>query len=165
MRGRGSTASISDENAALRPSDVLAKENGMGQQALFTGLVYDEDENLVETAVVGEETFYVVDDNGFLRHIEAEEVDRQVLQVFVEQLHENKDMAIEQALRMMGQDDLLTKAALDAQMRNVSVDQILQQGIPEQAREMMGMVGFRVVINVHGELVRFDQPAVPGSLE
>ena len=137
----------------------------MGQQALFTGLVYDEGEHLVETTVVGEETFYIVDDDGFLRHIEAEYVDRQVLQVFVEQLHENKDLAIEQALRMMGQDDLLTKAALDAQMRNVSVDQILQQGIPEQAREMMGMVGFRVVIDVHGELVRLDQPAVPGDLE
>jgi len=137
----------------------------MAQQALFAGLVYDENENLVETTVVGEDIFYVVDDDGFLRHVEAEQVDRQVLQVFVEQLHENKDLAIEQALRMLGQDDLLTKAALDAQMRNVTVDQILQQGIPEQAREMMGMVGFRVVINVHGELVRLDQPAVPGDLE
>ena len=137
----------------------------MAQEALFTGLVYDENENLVDTAVVGQETFYVVDDSGFLRHVEAKRVDRQVLQVFVEQLHENKDLAIEQALRMIGQDDLLTKAALDAQMRNVSVDQILQQGIPEQAREMMGMVGFRVVINVHGEVVRLDQPAVPGDLE
>lgn len=137
----------------------------MAQHALFAGLVYDERDNLVETAVVGQETFYVVDDDGFLRHVEAERVDRQVLQVFVEQLHENKDLAIEQALRMLGQDDLLTKAALDAQMRNVSVDQILQQGIPEQAREMMGMVGFRAVINVHGELVRLDQPAVPGDIE
>lgn len=137
----------------------------MGQQALFAGLVYDENDNLVETTVVGQETFYVVDDDGFLRHVESEHVDRQVLHVFVEQLHENKDLAIEQALRMIGQDDLLTKAALDAQMRNVSVDQILEQGIPEQARQMMGMVGFRVVINVHGELVRLDQPAVPGDIE
>lgn len=149
----------------MRPWGALAKENGMAQQALFAGLVYDENDNLVDTTVVGQETFYVVDDDGFLRHVESERVDRQVLQVFVEQLHENKDLAIEQALRMMGQDDLLTKAALDAQMRNVSVDQILQQGIPEQAREMMGMVGFRIVINVHGELVRLDQPAVPGGPE
>jgi len=26
---------------------------------------------------------------------------------------------------------------------------------------MMGMLGFRVIINVHGELVRLDQPTAP----
>jgi hypothetical protein len=26
---------------------------------------------------------------------------------------------------------------------------------------MMGMVGFRVIINVHGEMIRIDQPTVP----
>jgi hypothetical protein len=43
----------------------------------------------------------------------------------------------------------------------VDIDQIIAQGIPLQAREMMGMLGFRVVINLHGELVRLDQPTVP----
>lgn len=133
----------------------------MTQQALFTGLIFDEDENPVETSTVGGETFYVVDDGGFMRHIEAERVDRQVLAFFVEQLHANQDMAVEQILKLMGSDDLFTKAAIEAQMRNVSVDQILAQGIPAQARDMMGMVGFRAIINVHGELVRLDQPALP----
>jgi hypothetical protein len=26
---------------------------------------------------------------------------------------------------------------------------------------MMGMVGFRIVIDVHGQVVRLDQPAAP----
>lgn len=133
----------------------------MAQQAFFRGLVYDEFDNPVESKTIGGEAFYVVDDQGFLRHIEAEQIDRRILTVFLEQLEENKDLAITQAMQMMGQDDLFTKAALDAQMRNIDVDQILQQGLPEQARNMMGMVGFRVVINVHGEIIRFDQPALP----
>ena len=133
----------------------------MSHQALFHGVVYDELDNPVETTQIGDEAFYVVDDNGFRRHIEAEAVDRQVLSLFLNQLHENKDVAVDQALRMMGKDDLFTKAAIDASIRNVSPDQIMAQGIPQQARDMMAMVGFRIVIDVHGNVVRVDQPTVP----
>ncbi len=132
----------------------------MSHQALFTGLVYDEQENLVDVAFVGSDAQYVIDDNGFRRHIPAADVDRQVLHVFIDQLQDHKEIAITQALRMMGKDDLFTKAALDASIRNVNVEEILRQGIPEQARDMMGMMGFRVVIDYHGEVIRLDQPAV-----
>lgn len=133
----------------------------MARQALFAGLVYDEYDNVLSVTTVGQDAFYVVDDDGFLRHIESEHVDRQVLEFFLEQLEENKDLAIGQALSMMGRDDIFTKAALDAQMRNIDADQIIEQGIPEQARNAMGMVGFRIIVNLHGEVVRIDQPAVP----
>lgn len=132
----------------------------MSHQALFTGLVYDEQENLVDVAFVGSDAQYVIDDNGFRRHIPAADVDRQVLHVFIDQLQDHKEIAITQALRMMGKDDLFTKAALDASIRNVNVEEILRQGIPAQARDMMGMMGFRVVIDYHGEVIRLDQPAV-----
>lgn len=137
----------------------------MAQQAFFAGLIFDEDDNPVTTTTVGPDIFYVVDDDGFLRHIDAEKVDRQVLGFFVDQLQENKDIAIAQILQMIGSDDLMTKAAIEAQVRNVNVDQILAQGLPLQARDMLGMMGFRVIINVHGELVRLDQPALPGNGE
>ena len=133
----------------------------MAIQALFAGLVYDEDERLVETAVIGQEAHYVIDDQGFHRHISSEKVDRQVLGFFLNQLEDNKEIAIEQALNMMGTDDIFAKAALDAQLRNIDMDQIIAQGIPGQARDMMGMLGFRIIINFHGEIVRFDQPAMP----
>ena len=133
----------------------------MGQQAMFDGLVYDEYENLVETSIIGGEAQYVVDDDGFRRHVDAEIVDRQILAFFLEQLDQNKDLAVEQALEILGSDDLLTKAAVDASLRNISADQIIAQGVPAQARDMLGMLGFRVVINVHGEVIRMDQPAAP----
>lgn len=133
----------------------------MANKALFQGLIYDEVGNPVGTAVVGQDMFYVVDDAGFKRHIDADYVDRQILGIFLEQLEANKDMAVEQALRMMGKDDLFTKAALDAQLDNIDMDQIIAQGIPAQARDMMGMMGFRITINFHGEVINMDQPTLP----
>lgn len=132
----------------------------MARQALFSGLVYDETERVLEVAYIGADAFYVVDDSGFQRHVDAEEIDRQVLGLFIEQLEDNKDLAIEQALKLIGQDDLFTKAAIDASMRNIDMDQIIDQGIPEQARNMMGMLGFRIIVNHHGELVRIVQPSL-----
>jgi len=137
----------------------------MARQALFQGLLYDERELPVEVVSVGSDAYYIVDDNGFRRHIDVEYVDRQVLAVFIEQLQDNKDLAVEQALKFLGKDDLFTKAAIDASMRNIDMDQIIAQGIPEQARNMMGMLGFRIIINHHGEVVRMDQPSAPDDYE
>jgi len=137
----------------------------MARQALFAGLVYDEREIPVDVSYVGSEANYIVDDNGFMRHVDAEVVDRQVLSIFIQQLHENKDLAVEQALQFLGKDDLFTKAAVDASMRNIDMEQIIAQGIPEQARNMMGMLGFRIIINHHGEVVRMDQPAAPDDYD
>ncbi len=133
----------------------------MATQALFDGLVFDEYENPVITVIIGGEAQYVVDDEGFHRHIDAEQIDRQVMSVFLQQLEDNKDIAVEQAMSMMGKDDLFTKAALDAEIRNVDMDKIIAQGIPLQARNMLGMLGFRIQINVHGEVIAIDQPTVP----
>ena len=131
----------------------------MARQAMFDGLVYDEVDNLLTTAVIGGEAQYVFDDDGFRRHIDADAVDRQVVAFFLNQLQENKELAVEQALKMLGSDDLLTKAAVDASLRNINMDQVMAQGVPAQARDMLGMLGFRVVINVHGDVVRLDQPS------
>ncbi len=132
----------------------------MARQAMFDGLVYDDYENLLATTVIGGEAQYVFDDDGFRRHIDAEGVDRQVLGFFLNQLQQNKDLAVEQALKMLGSDDLLTKAAVDASLRNINMEQLMAQGVPAQAREMLGMMGFRVVVDMHGEVLRMDQPSV-----
>jgi len=133
----------------------------MANKTLFDGLVYDEWDNPVQTALVGSEASYVIDDDGFLRHIDAEEIDRQVLSLFLSQLEDNRDIAVAQMLNMMGKDDLFTKAAIDAQINNINMDQIIAQGIPSQARDMLGLLGFRIKINVHGEIIAIDQPAAP----
>ncbi|PIE80431.1 MAG: hypothetical protein CSA11_08150 [Chloroflexi bacterium] len=133
----------------------------MANRALFEGLVYDEWDHPVAVTLIGNEASYVIDDDGFMRHIDSEEIDRQVLAVFLSQLQDNREIAVEQMLNMMGKDDLFTKAAIDAQLDNIDMDQILAQGIPGQARDMLGMFGFRIKINVHGEIIAIDQPSVP----
>ncbi len=133
----------------------------MARQALFEGLVYDEDENLLPTKQLGDEAFYIFDDAGFLRHIPAVDIDRQVLGFFLEQLEDNKDIAVEQALSMMGKDDLFTKAAVDAQLSNVDMEEIMAQGIPLQARNMLGMLGFRITVDLHGQVTAINQPSMP----
>ena len=44
----------------------------MAGSAMFAGLVVDEDGNAAEVAYVGENACYVVDDDDFRRHIDAE---------------------------------------------------------------------------------------------
>jgi len=38
-------------------------------------------------------------------------------------------------------------------------------GIPEESRAYMGMLGFKIVINIHGDVVKLDQPAISGDDE
>ena len=129
----------------------------MSNKALFAGLVMDENGNPLEITYLGDEVQYVLDDNGFLRHIDAEVIDRQVLHALQDQILANKD-AVEQGLmKMMGSEDIFTKAAIDKSIQNM--DQVLNQGIPDDARQMLGMMGFRVVVNYHGEVLRIDQPS------
>lgn len=137
----------------------------MARQALFEDLIYDETGKPVATAVIGDEAQYVIDDDGFLRHVDAESVDRQVLAIFLDQLNQNRELAVEQTLNLIGKDDLMTKAAIEASLRNIDMDQIIAQGIPAQARDMMGMMGFRIIINFHGEVIGMDQPQIPDDLD
>jgi hypothetical protein len=133
--------------------------------ALFEGLVVDEDGNIVTVAYVGGEPCYVVNDAGFYRHIPSEQVDRQVLTLMGEQIEGNEDVISEQTAKMLGQEDIFTRAMLMNQLKQMDkqFDALLKTGIPEDARAYMGMMGFKVVINVHGEIVRVDQPSAPSG--
>jgi hypothetical protein len=133
----------------------------MPRQPLFAGLVVDEFDNPVGTAFVGEEPCYVVDDAGFKHHIPSEQVDRAVLKSMQAQISGNEDLLSEQAARMLGTEDIFSKAMLESQLKNIDkqFEALLQTGIPEEGRAYMGMSGFKVVINMHGEVIRIDQPA------
>ncbi len=134
----------------------------MLKQPLFAGLVVDENDRPAETAYVGTEPCYVIDDDGFRRHISSEPVDRQVLKYMVDLVKGSEDLISEQTAKMLGQDDLFSVAAIAQQLKNMEqqFDTLLQQGLPEDARAYMGMMGFRVVINYQGEVLRVDQPGV-----
>jgi len=128
------------------------------RQALFEGLVYDEAGQAVETTIIGQDAHYVIMDGDFKRHVAAEEIDRQVIAWIQQQAAANKDLVTEQMMKMMGKDDLFTKAMIDSSIAQMD-QQVIQQGLPEDARMMLGMMGFKVVVNIHGELVNLDMPA------
>jgi hypothetical protein len=137
----------------------------MPRQPLFTGLVVDENGNIAESAFVGGEPCYVVDDAGFRRHIPSEQVDRVVLSQIAGMMKGSEGYLSEQTAKMIGQDDIFTKAMLEQQLKNIDkqFDQLLETGMPEDTRLYLGLVGFKIVINVHGEVLRVEQPSAPDN--
>jgi hypothetical protein len=132
------------------------------RQPLFAGLVIDEYDNPVETAYVGDEPMYVVDDQGFRRHIPSAQIDRAVLQEMGEMIKGHEDLLSEQAAKMLGTEDIFSKAMLESQFKNIEqqFEEVLNSGIPEEGRAYMGMAGFQIRINVHGELLEVIQPGM-----
>lgn len=137
----------------------------MPHQALFPGLVVDEYDQPVGTAYVGDEPCYVVNDAGFLRHIPSEQVDRAVFDNMLELIEGNEGMVAEQAAKMIGQEDIFSLAMIANQLKQLDqhFETLLNTGIPEEGRAYMGMMGFKIRINVHGEVVEIIQPGVSDS--
>ena len=133
----------------------------MAKEPLFGGLVIDEFDNPVEVSHIGSEPAYVVNDAGFRRHIPAEEVDLQVLAILKEQIEQNKDLLLEQTSKMLGQEDIFSRAMLQKQLENIDkqMENLYETGLPEEARAYMGMVGFKVIIDIHGQVLRVEQPS------
>ncbi len=119
----------------------------------------------MDTSFIGSDPCYVVDDAGFRRHIPAEQIDRAVLAQMAEMMKGSEDLLSEQAAKMLGQDDPFSKAMIEKQLKNIDqqFDALMQTGIPEDMRAYLGMMGFKVVINYHGELIRVEQPGAAGD--
>jgi hypothetical protein len=142
-------------------------EDGLTGKPVFEGLVYDEYDNPVEIGWIGSEPCYIVNDDGFKRHISAEDVDRQVWQHMQEQIEGHEDMITEQAAEMLGQDDIFSVAAIQNQLKNLDsqFEQLQKTGIPEESRLYMGMMGFRIIISIHGEVLEIVQPGIVDDLD
>ena len=132
----------------------------MVYQPLFKGLIFDENDQPVEVIDVGDEPCYVVNDSGFRRHIPSEQVDRQVLMLMGNMVEGHEDELAKQTAKMLGQDDIFSKALIENQLKNLDqqFEAVLKTGIPEEGRAYMGMMGFRIKINVHGEVLEVNQP-------
>ena len=125
-------------------------------KAIFNALVYNEARQLAEVVHVGNEAHYVILDDDFKRHVPAKEVDLQVVQWFQEQIIANKDIVTESMLSMLGKDDLFTKAMIDSSINKV--DNILETGLPEDARMWLGMMGLKIIVDFHGEVIEIEAP-------
>jgi hypothetical protein len=132
----------------------------MARTAVFAGLVVDEHDRPVDVTQVGGEANYVVDDDGFLRHVPSEIVDRHVLTALQESVLSNREAVVQGMLDYLGKDDLFTKAAVESSIGQMGeqMEQLLNVGLPEEARQWLGLMGFRVVIDVHGEVVDLEMP-------
>jgi hypothetical protein len=133
----------------------------MMNEPLFNGLVFSEDGKLLSAAKVGEDPFYVLDDAGFLRHIRARELDESILRWLWGQIRGHEQELAEQAARMTGQEDLFSRAVLQNTLAHPEayIEEIFRHGLPESTRMWMGMMGFRAIVDIHGELLRVEQPA------
>jgi hypothetical protein len=132
----------------------------MVNQPLFQGLIFDENDQPVEVVNVGDEPCYVVNDAGFRRHIPSENVDRQILLTMSKLVEGHEEELANQTAKMLGQDDIFSKALIENQLKNLEqqFETVLKTGIPEDGRAYMGMMGFRVKINVHGDVLEVNQP-------
>ena len=132
----------------------------MTRQALFAGLVFDELDRPVETAYVGADPCYVVNDAGFRHHIPSEQVDHQVLNEIKSLIQGNEDLLSEQTAKMIGSEDPFSRAMIQNQIKNIDqqFEQLFEIGIPEDMRVYLGMTGFKVIIDYHGNVLRVEQP-------
>ena len=137
----------------------------MSLRALFEGLIVNPDGQPVEVAYVGGVAQYVVPDGGFKFHIDSESVDREVLRQMGEQIAANREAVTEGTLKIIGQDDLFTKAMIDSSLNNMEANftRLVEQGLPAETRTYLGMLGFHIVVNYHGEVVQIAQPGIAAS--
>jgi hypothetical protein len=126
------------------------------RQAVFAGLVFDEAGQPVESTYIGVEPHYIILDGDFKRHVTAEFVDGQVLDWMQEQASANKELVSEGMMSMLGKDDLFTKAMIDSSLKQMH--RVVEVGLPEDARTMLGMMGFKIIVNIHGEVVNLELP-------
>ncbi|MDP7645002.1 MAG: hypothetical protein QGG60_09925 [Anaerolineales bacterium] len=145
-----------------RQARPAQKEGSISKHALFQGLIVNEADEPAGVAHIGEEAHYVINDVGFKRHVAAEAIDRAVLRDLRAQITQHQELVSDSTLKMLGQDDLFTKAMIDSSLKNIDahMDQLLQQGLPSGARQWLGMLGFRIVVNHHGEVLKLNQPGI-----
>ena len=128
------------------------------RRALFADLVFNEEGQPVKAIYVGGVPHYAVPDGDFLRHVEAECVDRQIVTLMQERILAMRDVVTEGVIHMLGQEDLFTRASIEHAIENM--DRILEPGNVDvdELRTTLWMLKFRAIVNVHGDVVRLDIP-------
>ena len=115
---------------------------------------------MVASGSIGSEPCYIIDDAGFKHHIPSEQIDLEILSKLGEQIKGNEELIADQAAKMSGQDDLFSHAIIENQFKNMDkqCQLILQTGLPEETKAYLGMMGFKVIIDIHGTIIDIIQP-------
>lgn len=131
---------------------------GIRREALFADLVFNDEGRLAEVVTIGGEPFYAVPEDDFLRHVEAEHVDRQIVEALQARIRGMGDVVAEGVIQMLGDETLFTRASIEHAIEHM--DRILEPGAVDTdgLRTALWMAGFRAVVDVHGDLVRLEIP-------
>lgn len=137
--------------------------SGSSRAALFADLVFTKEGEPAKVVQIGGVPHYAVPDGDFLRHVEAEYVDRQVVAMMKERILPMKDAIVEGMVQMLGEENLFTRPVLEHAIDNM--DRILEPGAVDvdQLRTALWMTGFRVTVDVHGDVVDLEMPGVEGE--
>jgi hypothetical protein len=127
-------------------------------QALFADLIFNEAGEPVKVVAIGHTPHYAIPDEGFLRHVEAERIDRQVVGMMQEHIQSMRDAVTEGVVQMLGEEDLFTRVSIEHAIDNM--DRILEPGAvdTDELRTALWMTGFRATVDVHGEVVHLEIP-------
>lgn len=137
----------------------------MHRKALFVGLVFDEFDQPLEAGWIGSEPAYVINDAGFRRHIPAEQIDNVILGEMKKLIQGNEGFLSEQTAKMIGADDLFSKAMIENQLKHIDkqFELLYEVGIPEDMRAYLGMTGFKVIVDYHGNVIDIRQAGGSGD--
>lgn len=134
--------------------------NPSRRQALFADLIFNQEGQPVDVVDIGGVPHYAIPEGDFLRHVEAERVDRQIVMALKERFLEMEDLIAEGVVHMLGEEHLFTRPAIKQAIQ--SMDRILEPGAvdADELRTALWMTKFRAVVDVHGELVELDIPGL-----
>ena len=96
------------------------------RQAIFAGLIQNENGDPVDVAYLGDEAFYVIPDGDFRRHVEASQVDEEVLRQLRGQMAGMEDQVVDGVLKTPPLED----GMLAGITRAVVLDVAARAGIP-----------------------------------
>ena len=133
------------------------------RRALFADLVFNEEDEPAKVVTIGGVPHYAVPDGDFLRHVEAEYVDRQIVAAIQERVLAMRDVVTEGLIHMLGEEDLFTRPSIEHAIEHM--DRILEPGAVDvdELRTALWMTGFRATVDVHGELVHLELPGLEGG--
>jgi len=137
--------------------------NNVIRRALFADLVFNEEGQPAQVVYIGQFPHYAVPDGDFLRHVEAEHVDRQIVASIQERILAMRDVVTEGVIHMLGEEDLFTRASIEHAIENM--DRILEPGAVDidELRTALWMTGFRATVDVHGDVVHLEMPGWEGG--
>ena len=128
------------------------------RRALFADLVFNADDQLAKVVYIGGVPHYAVPEGDFLRHVEAEHVDRQIVMALQERILSMRDVITEGMIHLLGQENLFTRVSIEHAIEHM--DRILEPGAvdADELRTALWMAGFRAIVDVHGDTVRLEVP-------